>query len=95
MTPSRSILGSLILVISLNVGAQEATQPIGIHGNGPANLEPLAVLRVAPCKASGDGTYVEMITTMASVLPPAEAEAFLARYCEACNRRKFTLSQTR
>jgi hypothetical protein len=52
-------------------------------------------LRVSPCKTNGDGTYVEMITTMASVLPPAEADALLARYCEECFRRKFSLSQTR
>jgi hypothetical protein len=36
-----------------------------------------------------------MITTMASVLSPAEAEAFLARYCEACNKQKLLVSQAR
>jgi hypothetical protein len=67
----------------------------GIQAAETTQVETLDVLNVAPCKASGDGTFVEIITTMASVLPPAEAEALLARYCDECNKQKFLVSQTR
>ena len=82
-----SVVAGMLLVISLGASGVQAAEP--------AKIDTLDVLNVAPCKASGDGTYVEMITTMASVLPPAESEAFLARYCEACNKQKFLVSQSR
>ncbi|OYY95471.1 MAG: hypothetical protein B7Y41_02925 [Hydrogenophilales bacterium 28-61-23] len=59
------------------------------------SLDSLNVLSVAPCKASGDGTFTEMVTTMASVLSPAEADALLARYCDACNKQKFAAARVR
>jgi hypothetical protein len=67
----------------------------GIHAAEQAEVVELDVFSAAPCKASGDGTYVEIITTMASVLPQEEADAFLAQYCEACFKQKFVVSQTR
>ena len=82
-----SVIASMLLVMTsatTSIQAAESTQ-----------IDKLDVLNVAPCKASGDGTYVEMITTMASVLPPAEAEAFLARHCEACNKQKLLVTQSR
>jgi hypothetical protein len=91
MTLSKILLGSTLLALSLGVGATDSTQSAA----ETASLELLDVLNVAPCKASGDGTYVEMITTMASVLPPEEADKFLARYCEACFKQKFISAKAR
>jgi len=79
-------LGSLLLVLSLGTG--------GIHAAEQTEVVKLDAFSAAPCKASGDGSYVEIITTMASVLPPKEADAFLAQYCEACFKQKFVVSQT-
>jgi len=87
MKDLKSVVAGMLLVISLGAN--------GIQAAESTRLDKLDVLNVAPCKASGDGTYVEMITTMASVLPPAEAEAFLARYCEACNKQKLLVTQSR
>jgi hypothetical protein len=87
MKDRKSVVAGMLLVMSLGTS--------GIHAAESTQIDTLDVLSVAPCKASGDGTYVEMITTMASVLPPAEAEAFLARYCEACNKQKLLVSQAR
>ncbi len=94
MQSIHAITGSLLLALSLSAGAHETTGPQGSSAD-TIRLDPLNIMQAAPCKASGDGTFAEMITTMASVLPPAEADAFLARYCVECNRRKFTLSLTR
>lgn len=80
-------VGGLLLALSLAAG--------GIHAAERAEVVELDVLSVAPCKASGDGTYVEIITTMASVMPPEEADAFLAKYCDACFKQKFVVSKTR
>lgn len=87
MKDRKSVVAGMLLVMSLGAN--------GIQAAESTQIDTLDVLNVAPCKASGDGTYVEMITTMASVLPPAEAEAFLARYCEACNKQKLHVSQAR
>ena len=87
MKDRKSVVAGILLVISLGASGVQAAES--------AKIDTLDVLNVAPCKAGGDGTYVEMITTMASVLPPAEAEAFLARYCEACNKQKLLVSQAR
>jgi hypothetical protein len=91
MTPSKILLGSILLALSLGAGATDTTHSVA----EPASMELLDVLNVAPCKASGDGTYVEMITTMASVLPPEQADQFLARYCEACFKQKFISAKLR
>ena len=88
------LLGAALLTIGLNAGAGDIAKAAGNHAN-VAGIKSLNVLQVAPCKPSGDGTYVEMITTMASVLPPAEADALLARYCEECFKKKFAVSQAR
>ncbi len=87
MKVRKSVVAGMLLVMSFGTS--------GIQAAESTQIDTLDVLNIAPCKASGDGTYVEMITTMASVLPPAEAEALLARYCEACNKRKLLVSQTR
>jgi hypothetical protein len=87
MKDRKSLVAGMLLVMSLGTS--------GIQAAESTQIDTLDVLKVAPCKASGDGTYAEMITTMASVLPPAEAEAFLARYCEACNKQKLLVSQAR
>jgi hypothetical protein len=94
MKSARLLLALTLLAIGLNAGADDGAKASKVS-NEVASIETLNVLRVSPCKTNGDGTYVEMITTMASVLPPAEADALLARYCEECFRRKFSLSQTR
>ena len=90
MKDRKSVVAGILLVISLGASGVQAAESAE-----SAKIDTLDVLNVAPCKAGGDGTYVEMITTMASVLPPAEAEAFLARYCEACNKQKLLVSQAR
>ena len=87
MKDRKTVVTGILLVLSLGTS--------GIQAAESTQVDTLDVLNVAPCKASGDGTYAEMITTMASVLPPAEAEAFLARYCEACNKQKLLVSQAR
>ena len=87
MKDRKTVITGILLVLSLGAS--------GIQAAESTQVDTLDVLNVAPCKASGDGTYAEMITTMASVLPPAEAEAFLARYCEACNKQKLLVSQAR
>jgi len=87
MKDRKTVIAGILLVLSLGAS--------GIQAAESTQVDTLDVLNVAPCKASGDGTYAEMITTMASVLPPAEAEAFLARYCEACNKQKLLVSQAR
>lgn len=92
MKSPRIFLALALIAFGLNAGADNAAK---MASGASTRLESLGVLNVSPCKASGDGTYVEMITTMASVLPPAEADALLARYCEECFRRKFSLSQSR
>lgn len=81
---SRILFASLLSISLQGVAAESEKSLVEI-----TNLDLVNLLRVAPCKASGDGTYTEMITTMASVLPPAEAQALLDRYCDDCNRRKF------
>lgn len=94
MYASHFIFGSLFVLTSLVASAAE---PISIAANSGENVmvDTIDGAHIAPCKASGDGTYVEMITTMASVLPPAEADAFLARYCDTCFRKKFLASHAR
>ncbi len=93
MKAAKFLLGSLMLALSLNAGADDATSPTSIKSADSGNIDSLNILSVSPCKTTGDGTYVEMITTMASVLPPELADAFLARYCEECYKRKFQLTQ--
>ncbi len=56
----------------------------------PDNLN---VAATASCKPSGDGTFAEIVTTMASVLPQAEGDALLARYCSDCMKRKLLVGQ--
>jgi hypothetical protein len=85
MTPSKILLGSILLALSIGASATDTHQ----SATETASLESLDILNVAPCKASGDGTYVEIITTMASVLPPEEADQFLALYCDPCLVKKF------
>lgn len=85
MKKIQHLVGVALLALGLNASANDTV----INTNIPQ----LNILKVAPCKASGDGSYTEMVTTMASVLPPAEADALLARYCEECQRMKFNLSK--
>jgi hypothetical protein len=92
MKLTQLLLGVALLAIGLNAGAGDIAKAAGNHAD-VAGLTSLNVLQFAPCKPSGDGTYVEMITTMASVLPPAEADALLARYCEECFKKKFAVSR--
>lgn len=87
MKDRKSVIAGMLLAMSLGTSSIQAAEP--------SQIDTLHVFNVTPCKASGDGTFVEMITTMASVLPPAEAEALLARYCDECNKQKFLVSQTR
>ncbi len=91
MKTTRLLLGSPLLVLALAAGADDVISPADIS----SGIDSLRVLQVAPCQASGDGTYTEMVTTMASVLPTAEADALLARYCDECNKRKFAVSLKR
>ena len=94
MKPLQFVLGAALFTIGLHAGADDAVSSVGIRTND-AGLESLDVMRVSPCKSSGDGSYVEIVTTMASVLPPELGDALLARYCDECNRKKFALSQPR
>lgn len=91
MKISRVLLGGALLAINLGASAGDAVTT----KSDRANVESLKVLSVAPCKPSGDGSFVEIATTMASVLPPAEADELLNRYCDECNKRKFGLSASR
>ena len=91
MKTTRLLLGSPLLVLALNACADDMTNPTDAR----IGIESLRVLQVAPCQASGDGTFTEMVTTMASVLPAADADALLARYCDECNKRKFAVSLKR
>ncbi len=91
MKNTRLLLGSPLLVLALSTSAGDMINPADVS----LGAESLRVLQVAPCQASGDGTYTEMVTTMASVLPAAEADALLARYCDECNKRKFAVSLKR
>jgi hypothetical protein len=96
MNTAKLLLGSVLLTLSLNTLADSSTPVDAIQpaAAGPAAIS-LDILKVAPCKTNGDGTYVEMITTMASVLPPEIGDALLARYCEECFKRKFQVTQKR
>lgn len=85
------LLSATLLAASLGANAEETTKPV----TGVTSPEALNVFSVSPCKPSGDGTYTEIITTMASVLPPAAAEAFLERYCDQCNKKKFAAARAR
>lgn len=93
MKAAKFLLGTLFLALSLNAGADDASSPTTINSADSGKIETLNILSVSPCKTTGDGTYVEMITTMASVLPPELGDALLARYCEECYKRKFQLTQ--
>jgi hypothetical protein len=86
------LFGISLLTISLGAAADSAIQTNGMLSD-TTSIDSLNLMKVAPCRPSGDGTYVEMITTMASVLPPADADALITRYCEECFKRKFSLSQ--
>lgn len=65
-------------------------------GRGVETAMPLDVLKVSgvpTCKSSGDGTFAEIVTTMASVLPPDQGDALLAKYCGECAKQKFNLNR--
>ena len=93
MNAAKLLLGTLMLALSLNVVADDAASAITTKFTDGNAIESLNVLSAAPCKATGDGSYVEMITTMASVLSPELGDALLARHCEECSKRKFLLTQ--
>lgn len=95
MKAAKFLLGSIFLSLSLNVGADDSSLPSAIKSADTSQIDSLNILSVSPCKTTGDGTYVEMITTMASVLPPELGDALLARYCEECYKRKFLVTQKR
>ena len=86
-------LYSLLVVFSLNASADEASSPVAINNIDTSRMDVLSTLSIDPCIPTGDGTFVEMITTMASVLPPEMGDALLAKYCQECYKRKFQLSQ--
>lgn len=92
MKTAKCFISTILLAFSLNAVADDATSPSSINTLDSKNIESLNILSVSPCKTTGDGTYVEMITTMASVLPPELGDALLARYCEECYKRKFQLT---
>jgi len=81
------LVGIALLAIGLNACAADTVQI--------TNIDQLDVLSVSPCKPTGDSSFTEIVTTMASVLPPAEAEALLARYCEDCMLIKLNLTEFR
>lgn len=87
-------LASVLLLVSLNTLADQTVNPAAASAT-PTPIETSTLLKLSPCKPSGDGTYTEMITTMASVMPPAIGDAFLARYCEECMKKKFSLANMR
>lgn len=84
------LIAALVSLSSLGHAGDTGSSVVELQG-----MERLDILRVAPCKANGDGTYTEIVTTMASVMPPEEARAFLERYCDECNRRKFAQAEGR
>jgi hypothetical protein len=86
-------LYSFLVAFSLNASADEVSPPLVINNIDVVSMNAPNILSIAPCKANGDGTYTEMITTMASVLPPEMGDALLAKYCQECYKRKFQLSQ--
>lgn len=45
------------------------------------------------CKTDGDGTFIEIVTTMASVLPPEGATKLLNKYILPCMKRQVSLIQ--
>lgn len=79
------ILSAALLSIGLNASANDSAIDPALHK--------LDILNVAPCESTVDVGFTEMVTTMASVLPPAEADALLARYCDECHKMKFNLSK--
>jgi hypothetical protein len=89
MKTSRLLLTGILLTLGLGAQADQGAGSPAVT----SKLDVLTVLQQAPCKSGGDGTYTEIVTTMASVLPPAEGRALLERYCDACNKQKFGLVQ--
>jgi hypothetical protein len=77
---------SLILTLALS--------SLGLNAiAGDAALDVFKVSGAAACKPSGDGTFSEIVTTMASVLPPEQSDALLAKYCSDCMKQKFNLNR--
>lgn len=95
MKAAKFLLSSIFLSLSLSASADDTSLPNTINSANKSKIDSLNILSVSPCKTTGDGTYVEMITTMASVLPPELGDALLARYCEECYKRKFLVTQKR
>lgn len=80
-----------LLLVSLGLSvAAVAAEPQAGTASRPDNLNAIAAL---PCQPTGDGTFTEIVTTMASVLPRAEGDALLAKHCGECFKRKFLLGQ--
>jgi hypothetical protein len=86
------ILSAALISIGLNVSANVSANDAAIDATITPAIQQNKLLSVAPCKSSADGSYTEMVTTMASVLPPAEADILLTRYCDECLKIRFNLS---
>lgn len=85
----------LIFVATLSLGLSSAT--LAASGTPPSARE-LGLTHLqsgvsTDCKPKGDGTFAEIVTTMASVLSPAEGARLLDRYCEPCMKQRFALSR--
>lgn len=85
------LFAASLLTLAHNVSAGDTATPV----TSVVGAEPISVFSAPTCKPSGDGSFTEIVTTMASVLPPEQGDALLARYCDRCNLIKFSLAQGR
>lgn len=83
----------LISLITLGICASSQAAPDVPTLESKLGRQPLQAGTTADCKPKGDGTFTEIVTTMASVLAPAEGIRMLDTYCEPCMKQKFGLSR--
>lgn len=81
----------LISSLTLGLGTASLAAPSPSNVDQAAALQPLQTTVSKDCKPRGDGTFTEMVTTMASVLSPTDGIRLLDTYCEPCMKQKFGL----
>jgi hypothetical protein len=92
MRKSFVLIGAALLAVSFNATSVEGASG-GAEKTASATIDVLSVSTAPACKPNGDGTFAEIVTTMASVLPAAQGDALLAEYCGDCIKKKLALSQ--
>jgi hypothetical protein len=92
MKLQHTLITTALLAMSLSVNAGETTAETPCPPAGPVALSDNPG---SACRPIGDGSFAEIVTTMASVLPPEESNALLARYCEPCMKQRLSIVDPR